>query len=356
MAHLHSSTATTPRSSERLVVLILDSLVDESVEAEVLGPNAELRSHVCTAEAPLPDGLEDVGGLIVRTSVPIPAGALGRLSSCRVIVRGGVGYDNVDVEHAGRLGIPVLNVPDYGTNEVADHCLALLLCLWRRIIPLDAALRADPARNWQFDIAGPIRRLTGATLGIVGLGRIGAAVGLRAKAFGLRVAFYDPYLADGYEKTYQLERAASAAALFAAADAVTINAPLTAETRRLFDHALLASSKPGLTLVNGGRGPIVSLDAVYDGLRQGRLAAFGADVLESEPPDATHPLLAAYARGEPWLRGRIALTPHAAFASEEGLRELRSNAARQVLRAARGEPLHNCVNKPFLDQPRARVL
>jgi phosphoglycerate dehydrogenase-like enzyme len=336
-------------------VAILDSVVEDSVEREASGEGVEVRSFACRREEDLPSGagdLADLDAVIVRSGVRLTAATLDRLRGCRFIIRAGVGFDNVDVAHAGALGIPVSNVPDYGTNEVADHSIALLLALWRRIVPLNEGVRADPVRGWQYDAAGPVRRLTGAPLGVVGLGRIGTAVASRGKALGMRVVFHDPYVPDGYDKAHQIERASSLGAMVASCDALSIHAPLTPETHHLVDAALLAQAKPGLTLINGGRGRIVSLDAVYDALRDGRLAAFGTDVLESEPPDPAHPLVAAYSRREPWLDGRMIVTPHAAFYSVEGLHELRVKAAEQVVRVLRGESPRNCVNAGYLTSRR----
>jgi len=341
---------------EEVRVAIVDRTTEDDVEREVLGPDVDLRAYACNVETELPDEIGTALGVMVRTGVRITERTIGRLKACRVIVRAGVGYDNVDGEAAGRAGIPLLNVPDYGTNEVADHTWALLLAAWRRVGSYVDALRADPVAGWKYDGAGPLRRLTGATLGVVGLGRIGAAVALRAKAFGMRVVYHDPYRDDGYDKAFQIERAASLEDLVRQSDVVSIHAPLTRETAGLFDANLLAQGKTGLVLVNAGRGKIVSLDAVYDALKSNRLQAFAADVLESEPPDPAHPLIASFARREPWLDGRVLLTPHSAFYSEESLREVRTKAAEALARALRAEPLPNCVNHDFLVNPRTPVL
>ena len=186
---------------------ILDHLSESSVEAQVLGPQAIIHCYECTEESQLPEDLSELDAVMVWHVISLSGKTLRRLESCRALIRVGVGYDNIDCRTAGELGIPVVNIPDYGTNDVADHTMAMLLTLARRLFMYDDAVRVSPASNWKHDIAGKICRLEGSTLGIVGLGRIGTAVALRASAFGIRVAFYDPYLDDGYDKSYQVHRA-----------------------------------------------------------------------------------------------------------------------------------------------------
>jgi D-3-phosphoglycerate dehydrogenase/C-terminal binding protein len=254
------------------------------------------------------------------------------------------------------MGIPVDNVPDYGTNDVADHTMAMLLALCRRLPVYYDALRQDPVGAWVPETGGEVRRLTGATIGIVGLGRIGTAVAVRARAFGMRVVFYDPYLPDGFDKSLQVERIASLEELVAASDFISIHAPLTPETATMIDYRVLSLVKPGATLINTARGGIVCLDAVYRALRNNRLSAFAADVLETEPPDHAHPLIRAFHERAPWLNGRMLLTPHAAFFAVESRIEMRRKSAQRMLDAVSGVPLRNCVNASFLRNPRAAVL
>ncbi len=334
---------------------ILDHLTECSVEAQILGPEAIIHCFDCTDETQLPDQISELDAVMVWHEITLSRRTLRHLKSCRALVRVGVGYDNIDCEFAGELGIPIVNIPDYGTNDVADHTLALLLALSRRLSLYVDAVRADPVSNWKHDIAGEIHRLEGATLGIIGLGRIGTAVAFRAKAFGIRVAFYDPYLDDGYDKTYQVLRVESLEELLQISDFLSIHAPLTDETEEMINRDTLAHCKAGMMLINTARGKIVSLDAVFEALVDGRLQAFAADVLDPEPPSPKHPLMEAFSNREAWLDGRLLLTSHAAFYAEESRHEMRRKAARQMLRAVRGLPLRNCVNARFLKQPRTPV-
>ena len=325
------------------------------MEAEVLGSIAAIRCYGCTDEDQLPDDISELTVVQMWHKITITDKTLRRLESCRAIVRVGVGYDNVDYAYAGGLGIPVVNIPDYGTDVVADHTMALLLALSRQLERYNEAIRRDPVKGWDHKVGGRLYRLTGASLGIVGLGRIGTAVGLRARAFGMRVGFYDPYLPDGYEKTYQMDRFNALDELVEKSDYLSIHAPLTAETERMIDEDLLTRCRPGMTLINTARGGIVSTGAVYEALAEGRVRAYGADVLEMEPPDPKDPLIQAFVNDEPWLDGRVLLTPHAAFYTEESGYEMRLKAAQQMKRAAQGVPLRNCINAEYLVGPRTPI-
>ncbi len=266
---------------------------------------------------------------------------------CRIAVRSGVGFDNLDLEGFGRLGVPVCNVPDYGTTEVADHALALALSLARGTATYDDALRTR-AGGWDFGAAPLIRRLRGATFGIVGLGRIGLAAARRAAGFDMRIVFYDPHLSNGVELSTGYERVHSLAALMGASDIVSIHAPLNEETRGLVGADALAAAKPGLILVNTARGPIVDLDALADALASGRVAGAGLDVLPREPADPGHPLIAAWRAREAWLDGRLVLTPHAAFYSPAAMEDLRRKSIEVVVTYLRDGRLTNCVNRSML--------
>jgi lactate dehydrogenase-like 2-hydroxyacid dehydrogenase len=274
------------------------------------------------------------------------------MERCRVIVRAGVGYDHIDLAACGARGIAVCNVPDYGTSEVADHAIALMLALTRGIVRYHNALAADPVGNWDVPHNPLIPRLRTKTFGVVGMGRIGTAAARRAAAFGLRVMFFDPYLPDGAELGLGFERADSLEALLRQADVVSLHTPLTEETRHLIDARALAAMKPTAVLVNTARGAIVDVAALTDTLREGRLAGAGIDVLPEEPPAADHPLLRAVQQNAPWTVGRVVITPHAAWYSTDSYIDMRSKAARTILEVLEGKPPRNCVNRQFLQARR----
>ncbi len=174
----------------------------------------------------------------------------------RAVLRSGVGFDNVDIRAWGARGVPVFNVPDYGTSEVADHALALMLALVRGTATYHEKLRADPVANWHYSVAPGPMRLRGKVFGVVGLGRIGLAAATRARGFGMRIAFYDPFLPAGYEIAVDAERCATLEALMAMSDVVSVHAPASEETRGLVGRAALGGGKagPGADQHRTGRG------------------------------------------------------------------------------------------------------
>lgn len=282
---------------------------------------------------------------------PLVTSKMEALERCRIIVRGGVGFDGLDLEGFGARGVAVCNVPDYGTTEVADHAIGLLLALRRGIVSYNDGLRADPRGNWHWSRQRCLARLRGSTFGVVGLGRIGMATARRARAFDLEVMFYDPYLPPGADLATGFRRAETLEELLKACDAVSLHTPLTDETRAIINAASLAEMKPGAVLINTSRGPTVDIDAVHGALESGRLAAAALDVLPTEPPP-DHPLIRAYAAREEWIDGRLILTPHSAFFSPPGQRDLRRKAVETIVAALDGPGLRNCVNAEHLRRNR----
>jgi C-terminal binding protein len=307
---------------------------DLALEQKIFGPEmrliraakpsfAELDSAHCDAA----DGL-----MIMRWAVT--AADLDRFPRLRCVVRMGVGYDKLDRKALAERNILVCNVPDYGTTEVADHALALALTLRRGILLHHELQRRDPPAPWRSFHHPMIRRLGVQNFGIVGLGRIGTAVALRAKAFNFRVAFYDPYLPNGVELALGIDRAASLEELLRQTDTLSIHTPLTPETRGLLGHAELGLLRPGAVVINDARGPILDLDALLVHLKSGHVAGAGLDVLPVEPPvDPVPELLRLYRAREPWLEGRLVVTPHAAWLTPESETDTRRKSA-ETMRAA----------------------
>lgn len=269
----------------------------------------------------------------------------------KIVVQSGVGYDHIDLAACGRRGIPVCNTPDYGTMEVADHAIGLMLALCRGIPAYDQRLhvRDDAWQTMALPIA-PVRRLRTQTFGVIGLGRIGLAAALRARAFQMRVVFYDPYLPPGAELSVGLERMETLDDLLGQSDIVSIHTPLSPETHEMINPQTVARMKDNAILINTGRGKIIDLDAVEEGLRSGKLCAAGLDVLPVEPLERSHPLIQAWTAREDWLEGRLVITPHAAFYSPESLRDIRRLAMQAVIDYLPGGKLRSCVNLKHLQE------
>ena len=331
-------------------VLMPDILDNPDIERSELGAGYRVIAPKVMEAGAITDELwAKTDAIMAWHDLLYPEELLNKMPSCKVIVRNGVGYDNVDLQATGRLGIVVCNVPDYGTDVVADHSVACLLALARGLPMYTESVRSG---HWTHGAAVPLRRLSETTLGIIGLGRIGTATALRAKAFGMEVCFYDPYLPDGADKALGISRSYELTELLAQADAVSVHAPLTEETRNMANAEFFAAMKPGSLFINTARGSIVDVAALADALRSGHLRGAAMDVWPTEPA-FDEPLVRAWCAGEPWIADRLIVTPHAAFYCEESIREIRVKSSREVKRVLSGEPPRNCVNTQWLSCCRA---
>jgi phosphoglycerate dehydrogenase-like enzyme len=336
-----------------LTLLYPDSRFDHlDVEQEIAGPDTTfINPRKRSFDAIELGAWENADGIVV-SRVPIDRKAIAHLKRARIVVRNGVGFDVVDLEACGQAGIPVCNVPDYGTTEVADMAIAMMMTFARGTAALNAALRADLASGWTHVHNITARRLRGERFGVIGLGRIGTAAALRARAFGMDIVFYDPVLPNGAELALGFTRARTLPELLGQSDVVSIHSPLTGETRGMINAAAVAAMKPGAYLINTARGPICDTAALLAGLKSGKLAAVGLDVLPSEPASPADPLVAAWQANEAWIRGRVLLCPHAAFFSPDSLLDLRRKAIETAYHYLRDGKLANCVNAEFLKHRR----
>ncbi|MBO9198539.1 C-terminal binding protein [Rhizobium sp. 16-449-1b] len=299
------------------------------LEAKLLGDAVEIDYFATTDETQFsPERLARLDALMVW-GARLEARSIAHLARCKGVVRYGVGYEKIDLPALSAAGIPFANNPDYGTEEVADHAVAMMLSLHRRLWEHDARARGYTS-GWQIHSLKPLLRSNRATVGVIGVGRIGTAVVNRLKPFGFRILGYDPCQPRGHEKAIGYERVDRIDELLAEADIVTLHCPADAGTRGLLSAEKLARLKPGAILVNTARGELLDdLDALETALRTGHLAAAAIDTLAEEPPRA-HSLLSAWRNREDWLAGRLVITPHNAFYSDHAAIEMRHNAAMTV--------------------------
>jgi D-3-phosphoglycerate dehydrogenase / 2-oxoglutarate reductase len=277
---------------------------------------------------------------LVMSWVPMTREVIGQLQRCRVIARFGIGVDMIDLDAATERGILVCNTATYCLDEVSNHAMGLLLMLNRGLLQDVDALRSG---GWFRSTSVPPRRLTGQRLGLVGLGHIGRLVAQKARAFGLEVVAYDPYL-RGRETQMDGTQLVDLDELLACADFVSVHCPLNASTRHLLGERELALMKPTAFLINTARGPIVDEMALVAALCERRLAGAGLDVFETEPLPLEHPLRQ--------LDNAI-LTPHSASWSVESSAECRRVAVEHAMTVLRGGVPSDVVNRAVLDRVHA---
>ncbi|MDO4888732.1 MAG: C-terminal binding protein [Actinomycetaceae bacterium] len=294
----------------------------------------ELTRHTATAEAAVAEQCAGADALLVQYA-PITAAVLDALPSVKAISRYGVGVDTVDIPACTARGVAVLNVPDYGTEAVSDHALALILDLLRRVTQGDRNIRAG---HYDFALATPVFQSSGRRLGLVGLGAIGEALARKARGIGMAVVGCDPRfepgtVSPGGTSVVGLEEVLGSSSI------VSLHAPLTKATRHLIDADTLALMRPDAYLVNTARGGLVDTEALVEALRAGRILGAGLDVLETEPLPAGHPLTEL---------ANVVLTPHSAFYSEESFGELKRRTARGAADVLMGRTPRNCLNPEVL--------
>jgi phosphoglycerate dehydrogenase-like enzyme len=321
---------------------------DGVIERETAGADVEWEICRAVTVAELPAAsLAACDAIVVWHQMPIDRAFIAALERCRIIVRAGVGFDHIDLAAAAEAGIPVANTPDYGTSEVADHAIGLMLALRRGIVTYHQNLVADPRAGFDYKRAPLVRRLRGRVFGVVGLGSIGTATALRAKAFGMRVVAYDPYAVRGAEIAVGVERVETLNELLAASDTVSIHCPLTDETNNMIGAAAFRAMKRDAILINTARGAIVDVPALIEALRDKVIAGAAIDVLSVEPPHPDDAIAVAY-RGlhDPLVGHRLILTPHAAWSSPESVADARRLSVETAMLYLRDGKLRNLVNAP----------
>jgi D-3-phosphoglycerate dehydrogenase len=324
--------ASAPPDGGRFRVVLTDTIPADGLEPLRSDDRFEVVDRVGAKGADLAAALADADAVIVRSSTKITRDALARAERLQVIGRAGVGVDNIDVEAATERGIAVLNAPSGNTISAAELTMALLLALVRR---LPAASRSMRAGEWDRKrFRGT--ELYGKTLGLVGAGRIGSEVARRARAFGMRVVAYDPYLKEDRAKALDIELA-SFDEVLSRADVVSLHVPLTEATAGLIGEAELERMRPGSFIINAARGGVLDQDALVHALEKGPLAGAALDVYSEEPPPADHPLRS---------RDDVVLTPHLGAATVEAQHNVALEVAHAVRAALTEGDFGHAVNAP----------
>jgi D-3-phosphoglycerate dehydrogenase / 2-oxoglutarate reductase len=310
---------------KRPLIAVTDSVfpsLDPAVAA--LGRiDPEIRIAKSASEPDILEVARDAEGVLV-TYAKLPGELLRQLQRCKVIGRFGLGVDNIDIKAAAALNIAVTYVPDYCLREVSDHTMALVLALARKV-PFSNGLVQQG--RWEMPAVVPIRRLEGQILGLVGLGNIPRRVAPKAKAFGFKVLAHDPYVSTAIARELGVELV-SFERLLEMSDYISVHAPLTAQTRGLFNADAFGRMKKGAYVINTARGPLLDEAALVAALDAGHLGGAALDVVAAEPLGKDSPLLG---------RPNVIVTPHTAFYSVEALEELQTKCATDVARVLSGE-------------------
>lgn len=286
-------------------------------------------------EDKLAEECQDADGLIVQYA-PISEKVIDKMGNCKVISRYGIGIDTIDIEAATKKGINICNVPDYCLDEVADHSLALILSLGRKVVKLTNTVKSG---IWDaVGTAKPIFNFSKQVLGIVGFGKIPQNLYPKAKTFFGKILVYDPYLPDTVKKQFNLNMA-SFYEILHNSDFISIHCPINETTFHLFGQREFQLMKPTAFIINTSRGGIINTKELYLALINGHLAGAGLDVLEDEPPGMDNELLKL---------DNVIITSHAAFYSESSIEDLKYKTALNVLKVLKGEEPINVVNKEVL--------
>jgi D-3-phosphoglycerate dehydrogenase len=320
--------------SNRPIVVMLTSMDDAGLR--LVREAAEVRMVDPKDRAAVETAVADADAIITRTAGTIDAGLLDRAPKLRAVGRHGVGFDHIDIPAATARGVQVIYTPGANTQDVVEHTVAMMIGLSKHFPTMMKELEAG---NYAARTTMKGREILGRTLGIVGFGRIGKRLGEVCRlGFGMRVLYHDIVQAPEEAELRAGAVRVSFDELLRESDYVSLHVPLDASTRRMMDRAALAKVKEGCILINTCRGPVVDEEAVADALDARLLWGYGADVYDVEPPPADHPLIG---------RRDVMLTPHSAAQTEEGLRNMATMVARDVLNILSGRQPDNPVNDPI---------
>ena len=314
------------------VVIAYPGFGDIRIEEDMLSAIDANVSHVANLDTPSSREVAAQADALMVTLQPVPAELIATMERCRIISRVGTGLDAIDIDAATKHGIWVTYVPDYAVDEVSTHAIASLLAHARGFPRL---LESTRRGEWGNKVVAPIRRLQGQTLGLLGFGRIGRAVGSKARGLGLEVVVHDPYL-DSLPPESSDAQLVDWETLLRTSDYISLHVPLTEGTRHIINSKSLSSMKPTAFLINTARGALIDEDALLEAVRSGQIAGAALDVLSAEPPPVDHPLL---------HEERVWITPHSAWYSEESMEDMRTRGAEEVVRVLQGQKPRSPVNQ-----------
>ena len=265
------------------------------------------------------------------------------LPKLRGIQRYGVGYDTLDLNYLKGRNIICCNNPDYGVDEVSDTAIAMIMCFSRGILKYDFNSKSY-TNNWQENIDPSLKRSSDTFIGVIGAGRIGGSVLLKAKALGFKTLFYDPYQSRGFEKLLGVQRVDNLEELLSISDIITLHCPLNEETRGIINSQTISKVKKGCSLINTARGGLIEDNKIiYNALLENKLSNCGLDVLVDEPPKDSDILINAWKNNDLRFAGRLIITPHTSYFSQQSIIELRKNAALNALRLFNKETPFNIL-------------
>jgi D-3-phosphoglycerate dehydrogenase len=305
------------------------------IERKILArPDIELQDYQYRDAAHVEEITADCDVLVTQYA-DINREVIENLAHCRMIIRYAIGVDNIDLAAASERGIPVVNVPDYGIDEVSTYAVTLLLCAARKIPQtIDMIRRAE----WNYAITKPMYRTAGKTVGLIGFGRIPRAVAKKLSGFDMQILAYDPFVSEESAKELGV-KLVSFEELVCQSDYISVHCPLTAQTHHIVNEDVLRAMKKTAFLINTSRGATVDTEALYHACRDGEIAGAAIDVTEQEPLPAGSPLRTL---------NNLIITPHIAWYTEEAIATLKEKLAQEIIRVYEGGQPVNIVNRNSL--------
>ncbi len=312
-------------------IYITDYFTDTKIEKKIFGNSARVICLSKENRSKFSEKISKADGLLVWHA-KIDQKLIKLMKNCKVIVRYGVGYDNIDINEAKKNNIICLNTPDYGIDEVADTAVSMILSFTRKTNYYNESCK-NYKNIWQENVlkenlVNPIKRSDDIVIGIIGFGRIGSSIAKRLKPFGFKIGFFDPYLPSGYEKVHDVIKFNTLNELLKNSNIISINSHLNKKTNSLINRKFIMKMKKNSVLINTARGKIVNkLDDLYFGLKSGILSGVGLDVLPEEPPNIKEKLIKSWKNKKDPISNKIIINPHAGYFSTKSVIEMREKAS-----------------------------